>query len=294
MFILKAIQLMKKMYWFGCFGLFGTLLDYPYLSLFYLFFLLAPIELVLSLIYDLKKEEHSSKTSDLKFLFQNLGMLIGIPIIYMRCWFHLPDHHYKAKVSYRLPFDGEWLTVNGGLDKETSHSWSICNQRYAYDFYIDQEGKSYRTDGKTVSDYYCYGELVLSPADGVVVDIKDGFEDTPISENGEIQCLASDIRGNYIVIHHGEKEYTTIAHLKKGSILVKVGDYVSQGQPIARCGNSGNTSEPHIHFQLQQGKSFLFSASLPIYFDGIQETLESTDIHYLTRGQRVTNIKKNK
>lgn len=280
------------MYWLGCLGLFGTIFDYPYLLLFYLFFLLAPIEFILSLVCALKEEEGSSEARNLKFLFQNLGMLIGIPIIYMRCWFHLPDRHYKAKVSYRLPFDGEWLTVNGGLDKETSHSWRICNQRYAYDFYIEQDGKSYRFDGKTVSDYYCYGEAVLAPADGIVVDIKDGFEDTPISENGEIQCLASDIRGNYIVIYHGKKEYTTIAHLKKESILIKVGDRVSQGQRIARCGNSGNTSEPHIHFQLQQGKSFLFSASLPIYFDEIQETLTGTNIHYLTRGQRVTNIKR--
>lgn len=283
---------MKKMYWLGCLGLLGTILDYPYLLLFYLFFLLAPIEFILSLVCALKEEEDSSEARNLKFLFQNLGMLIGIPIIYMRCWFRLPDRHYKAKVSYRLPFDGEWLTVNGGLDKETSHSWRICNQRYAYDFYIEQDGKSYRFDGKTVSDYYCYGEAVLAPADGIVVDIKDDFEDTPISENGEIQCLASDIRGNYIVIYHGKKEYTTIAHLKKESILIKVGDRVSQGQRIARCGNSGNTSEPHIHFQLQQGKSFLFSASLPIYFDEIQETFTGTDIHYLTRGQRVTNIKR--
>lgn len=60
-----------------------------------------------------------------------------------------------------------------------------------------------------------------------------------------------------------------MAHLKKDSITIKVGDSVSRGQLIAKCGNTGNSTEPHLHFQLQTGQSFYSSAGLPVQFKNI-------------------------
>ena len=280
------------MYWLGLIGFLGTFLDIPALRLFYLFFLLAIVDFVLSFIIVIRTESTNGTTNDLKFLFQNIGMLIGIPVIYVRNLFFLPNIcNYKPQTLYNLPFSGCWTVANGGINRETSHSWSICNQRYAYDFFIEENGKTFQNDGKSVTDYFCYGKSILSPADGMVVEIKNLFEDTPISEGQEILCNDSDIRGNYIVIRHAKNEYSTIAHIKKDSFCVGVGDKVCRGQQIACCGNSGNTSEPHIHFQIQQGKSFLFSASLPIWFTKITNYTTSKAGSHISKEQIVENQK---
>ena len=142
-----------------------------------------------------------------------------------------------------------------------------------------------------MTDYFCYGKPVLAAADGIVIEIKNLFEDTPIPEKEEMVCHASDVRGNYIVIQHSSHEYSTIAHIKKDSFCVKVGDKVYRGRQIACCGNSGNTSEPHIHFQVQQGKSFLLSASLPIWFEKIRNCSISHNSPHISRGDIVENEK---
>lgn len=82
------------------------------------------------------------------------------------------------------------------------------NSMYAYDFIIiDEEGNSFSGSRTNPEDYYCYGKEILAPADGVVVEAKDGYPDSMILENGEANCAARDIRGNYILIRHAEREY---------------------------------------------------------------------------------------
>ena len=71
------------------------------------------------------------------------------------------------------------------------------------------------------------------------------------------------------MIQHAEKEYSLLAHLKPGSICVRTGQQVNLGEKIGECGNSGNTSEPHLHFQIQSGKSFYSSFGLPVSFSNI-------------------------
>jgi murein DD-endopeptidase MepM/ murein hydrolase activator NlpD len=74
-----------------------------------------------------------------------------------------------------------------------------------------------------------------------------------------------------------------LAHLKRGSVRVKTGDTVKRGQEIGRCGHSGNSTEPHLHFQFQSGKSFYFSNGLPVKFsrfwrrEGLQKTFIEED-----------------
>jgi len=112
---------------------------------------------------------------------------------------------------------------------------------------------------------------VVAPADGTVVALKNRHRDSRVG-GGKVYCDTWDIRGNFITIKHAEKEYSIIAHLAPNSITVKVGDTVKQGQLIAKCGNSGNSSEPHIHFQVNAGKSFYASMGLPIAFKNIKAT----------------------
>jgi len=238
---------------------------------------------------------------------QSLKQLWGMLVIPLRYGSRIPSaEHYNGEIKYSLPFRGTWAAVNGGVEKTTSHSWGIQTQRYAYDFLIlDEQGHSFSKRHMKPEDYYCYGKEILAPADGEVVEAKDKYPDSVILDNGQADCAAKDIRGNYILIRHADKEYGLLAHLKPGSIRVKLGDTVKRGQHIADCGNSGNTSEPHLHFHLQDGISSFTSAGLPIQF--VDTTVQPAPeyaafdprpLHpvfefskkYIMRGQNVSNI----
>jgi murein DD-endopeptidase MepM/ murein hydrolase activator NlpD len=201
---------------------------------------------------------------------------------------------YAQKVRYSLPFaippDGtNWYVYNGGVTAATSHSWDIVAQRYAYDFVVvDNQGKRWRTDGGSKDDYLCYGLPVLAPADGEVVAVVDGVRDAPAVGTGWIDLLTLNFPGCTITIRHAEHEYSFLAHLKPGSLLVKVGDHIKRGQTLAHCGHSGHSTEPHLHFQVQDRADFFMSAGLPIRFE-VSKVNEMTPIPstYLTRGERV-------
>lgn len=203
-------------------------------------------------------------------MYQSFAQLYGNRHTKIAFGKNLPSKdNYICKGSYILPVSGKWTVLSGGMNKELSHSWDIISQRYAYDFIIlDNEGRSFEGDAKSVQNYYCYGKEIVAPANGLVVKVSRRHEDSRV--NGKaVYCDTWDIRGNFIVIEHAEKEFSFIAHLAPRSITVNAGDIVKQGDIIAKCGNTGNTSEPHVHFQLQTGKSFYFSAGLPVIFNGI-------------------------
>jgi len=181
---------------------------------------------------------------------------------------------FVSKVEYALPFDGEWYVVNGGVTKNTSHSWEVLPQRFAYDFAIvDEEGESSHGDKKDLRSYYCYGKDILAPADGVVVLIKNNFPDCRIMGDGQADPDTPDIGGNRIIIKHSSNEYSAICHLMPESVIVQKGQRVKSGDVIAKCGNSGNTSEPHVHFQVQNTARFYSCIGLPIHFSNIQKRL---------------------
>lgn len=272
-----------KLQWLGIIGFLADIFQIEVLRLFYLFWLFALPPLFFMILAFFKH---------FPFISQNIHMLLSIPVVPLVHGFKLPDkENFDPKCHYSLPFEGEWYVANGGIDKETSHSWLMHSQRYAYDFIIvDPAEHSYTTNRKSLEDYYCYKANVLAPADGTVIKIANHYEDTPIGEIGEVGCAASDIRGNFVIIQHDKHEYSVTCHLLKGSISVKAGDTVRRGEKIALCGNSGNTSEPHIHFQLQTGKSFVYSAGLPISFTGICcDDHQPNEPCFISRESRVRN-----
>lgn len=172
---------------------------------------------------------------------------------------------YQNKTVYYLPFQSTWY-VNGGIIPETSHSWDILNQRFAYDFVMAKDGVTFVNDGTQLEDYYCFNQPILSPADGVVVKIQTNIRDYTGVGDQSIDWKVRDFRGNFVVIKHANKEFSFLAHLRKDAILVKKGTYVKAGQVIGLCGNSGHSTEPHLHFHLQNSANFWTARGLPVRF----------------------------
>jgi len=216
-----------------------------------------------------------------------VAQIVGQAIISSRR--ALPDERYVQKTRYTLPFRGEWLVYNGGITPADSHSWDVLTQRYAYDFVIaDAALRRHTSDGRALTDYFCYGQDVIAPADGEVVAVRDGVRDAPHPGSGWIDFLALDFRGNFIIIKHAEGEYSFLAHLIPGSIAVCAGQRVQRGQLIGQCGNSGHSGEPHLHFHIQDRPSFWLAAGLPVRFDAlIVDGAPQDQPRYLVRGMRV-------
>lgn len=242
----------------GVLGLPGLFLPQRFWDFMLLFFLFGFVEIF----------------SNFPVFVQSVKQICGMVYVPLKYGKGLPDKdNYRSKADYSLPFRDAWVVVNGGVTKKSSHSWGVHSQRYAYDFLIiDENGKSFDGEKTDVNSYYCYGREILAPADGIVAEVHGGERESSISKYNLPNCAAKDICGNHILIDHGDEEYSLLAHLQPEGILVKAGDSVKRGQPLARCGNSGNTSEPHLHFQLQKGKSFFCSPGLPITFTGVSAT----------------------
>ncbi len=142
-----------------------------------------------------------------------------------------------------LPFTGCYY-VSQGYNGSITHKGEW---QHALDFVIrNEKGKTFRSTGIEVSDFYCYDLPVLAPAAGYVTTLADNIDDNAV---GGVDL--ENNWGNTIVIKHADYFYSKLSHLKKGSFKVKIGDYVQKGDVLGACGNSGLSPEPHIHLQLQ-------------------------------------------
>ena len=146
-------------------------------------------------------------------------------------------------IKINLPFIGEW-SVYQEFDDEWTHKGKW---KYAYDFVIKKDDKTYKNDGLFLDDYYSFGKDIISPINGYVVALRDDLVDNFIGNVDRVNNW-----GNYIIIKSDYGYFVEISHLMQNSINVKIGDYVKIGQIIAKCGNSGYSPEPHIHIQVQK------------------------------------------
>lgn len=295
--------------WLGYLGLLGFFeFVYPPLRWFYLFCLLwlaAAVQELLGILCRRRSDtaeplrSEANTAAELK-TFQLLALLGASPlnpfgfvqslvhfggqlITYLRLKGRLPmPESYRQQTGLTLPVSGCWTVVNGGISEATSHSWEILNQRYAYDLVItDGQGRSCRGEGKRLEDYYAFNQPILAPAAGEVIRVRDGVRDYP-RPGGRIDWRTRDFRGNFVIIRHAEKEYSFLAHLKCGSVRVNVGEQVAQGQVIGLCGNSGHSTEPHLHIHLQDHPNFFLAVGLPVKFAG-----SSREARYLSAGERI-------
>jgi len=169
-------------------------------------------------------------------------------------------------VTLSPPFRGDdWLVLHGGNSFLVNNHHDYSEQRDALDLERVVNGKE-RVDNpgrKEVTSYASWGQPLYAPADGKVVKV---VNDLPDNVPGDMVVVHP--AGNHIVIDMGEGHFVLLAHLQKGSARVSVGDTVKTGQPIANVGNSGNTSQPHLHLQVQDapGTSGLGTRTWPILF----------------------------
>lgn len=191
------------------------------------------------------------------------------------------QHETATRLS--LPFSGEWTVVWGGRKRSQNYHADSDNQRYAYDFLITRDGATHAGDPALLESYFCWGQPILAPADGVVTVAIDGLPD---QVPGEMD--PSHPPGNHVVLDHGNGERSLLAHLRNGSVAVTPGEAVSRGQQLGVCGNSGNTTEPHLHFQLQQGAAFGEGHGLPAPFVDLLIDGEPVDRAEPVRGQVVS------
>ncbi len=164
-----------------------------------------------------------------------------------------------------LPFKGEWTVVWGGDTKELNYHVESEAQKNAFDIVItNDKGVSYKTDGKTNEDYYAFGKELIAPCDGEIVLVVDGIKD---NKPGELNPIY--IPGNTVIIKTAKNEYLFFAHFKQNSIKVKQGQKIKQGQLLGLCGNSGNSSEAHLHFHIQNVENMVSATGVKCYFDNL-------------------------
>jgi murein DD-endopeptidase MepM/ murein hydrolase activator NlpD len=192
-----------------------------------------------------------------------------------------------AKGNYIFPLKGVWF-VGVGPTWHGGHRWAAPEQ-FAFDIgRIGDGGMTYRGHGTTFADYYAYGADVLAAANGRVVAASDGVAEDPTAMRRPDEDLTAymtrlrdeqatrlaggtkNIAGNYVMIDHGNGEFSLSAHLQPGSVRVHVGDTVVQGQVIGRLGSSGNSTEPHLHFQICDAPDPLMCAGIPVQFTNVE------------------------
>jgi hypothetical protein len=181
-------------------------------------------------------------------------------------------------VSIAPPLRGSvWLAVNGP-SPSTGHRRAMVvvesaphiAQRFAFDYLkINDQGKSYVGDSLKNSSYLAYGQDALAVGDGVVHVVKDGIPEN-IPGSRAVPITLETVGGNHVIIDLGRGHYAFYAHLQPGSIRVKTGDRVKRGQVLGLVGNSGNSTEPHLHFHISDGTSPLGAEGIPY----VQESVE--------------------
>lgn len=168
----------------------------------------------------------------------------------------------SPKIVVRFPLNERALVGWGGDRLEANYHVIKPNERWAYDILIPPaEVKSSK-----LKDYGIYGARVTAPASGTVVSINNDEKDL-VPGSDDFQSMA----GNHIYLRLDETgTFLVLAHLKKGSIKVKEGQHVNEGEFLAQVGNSGSSSEPHLHIHHQRQDpskiSMFLAEGLPLYF----------------------------
>ncbi len=190
--------------------------------------------------------------------------------------------NYETITELELPFENEWYVVWGGRSVIQNQHFYSRKERYAMDILQVVNRTSFTGNGTQNEDYYCFGKRLNAPGDGKIIAMENNIEDNiPGALNRD------QPGGNYIIIDHLNGEVSVMAHFKKNSIIVSVGDTVEKGQEVGKAGNSGNSTEPHLHYHLQTAsESPNNGVGLPIQFTNYYE-----DDAFLEKGEPVRGKK---
>lgn len=185
-----------------------------------------------------------------------------------------------------LPFRGRWLAQNSPARRVPSHGTHLFATTYAIDF-IAVRGRrtaatwDWRTLASTepVERFFAFGQPILAPTSGTVVSVHDGEADhearrSPLvlvpyalTQAGRVRGGAGALAGNHVILEReGGGGHVALAHLRAGSMRVRAGESVAAGQEVATCGNSGNSTQPHLHIQLMDSADPFTAQGLPLSF----------------------------
>jgi murein DD-endopeptidase MepM/ murein hydrolase activator NlpD len=181
---------------------------------------------------------------------------------------------FTPKIALQLPLAGPVL-VHDGHDFYGHHrrlplldgmaqalKWDSNFMRYSYDFVMtDAQGKMYKNDGSKNEDWYGWGAPVTAPGAGKVIRVVSALPDNakgqrPPFSREQFVADPSLMWGNHVEIDHGNGEISMLAHMKSGSITLKVGDQVKRGQKIGEMGFSGDAFLVHLHYDLKNAPGF--------------------------------------
>jgi murein DD-endopeptidase MepM/ murein hydrolase activator NlpD len=186
----------------------------------------------------------------------------------------------ESAIVVAPPLRGEWIagdSVNNRPDAahrravliENGHAWLA--QRFAIDWVQYQTINGVRTTWKGPEDkndsYFCYDQPIYSVADGTVVDVADGLpENVPHSGKYTITIGADNAAGNHVVVEIAPRRFVLYAHMRTGTVRVKIGDNVNIGEILGHVGNTGSSTEPHLHMHIDDQPSFLAGNGVPYEF----------------------------
>lgn len=215
--------------------------------------------------------------------FVALGVLVACVLLVFVGARLVPERDTSVVDS---PVGGRWMGMNSPVAKVPSHGIRLYGQAYAIDL-VHEPTDAKRPifgDGpamRPAQAYPAFGEPVLAMIDGTVVRATDWRRDHRARSNalsivymmleGVVRELGGPgfILGNHVTIRGTTGEFATVAHLQQRSVSVHVGATVRAGDEIARCGNSGNSSEPHVHAQLMDRISPWTAQGIPMAFAAV-------------------------
>ncbi|WP_232818991.1 M23 family metallopeptidase [Homoserinimonas sp. OAct 916] len=185
-----------------------------------------------------------------------------------------------------LPFHGMWRVENSPARRVPSHGTAAFGSSYAIDFvHVDKNGRSAPFTWRSMvaaeppERFLGFGVPILSPVTGVVVATHNHEPDHDgrrsqlilipymLGQAKRARRGAAGLAGNHVVIAMSDRgPFVLVAHLQEGTVNVRVGDHLQAGEKIGRCGNSGNSTEPHVHVQVSDSTAWVDARGIPIVF----------------------------
>jgi len=201
-------------------------------------------------------------------------------------------HELENPKIIQFPLKGEWLAPNTPGKQIPSHGTDMLGQRYAYDFirlnwdkkgnkFFNSSALKYYLLGIPLKDCLGWGEEIYAPVDGKIIKVKDGYPERKrvnfftdmfiaLKNSFTFNPEKHDIKrvvGNYIIMELEKDVYALFAHLQNNSIKVSEGQEIKRGQILGKLGHSGNSTAPHLHFQLMDSHDLINSKGIPCAFE---------------------------
>ncbi len=224
-----------------------------------------------------------------------IGAVVGIGSLMAWASAKLPKSQartpsaFKDATLQRLPFDDEWTVFWGGETRRENHHHGIAPQNLALDVVITAPGTqtTFSGDRSKNENFYCWGKPLYAPFDGVVEISVDGIPD-----NMPGVMNAHMVSGNCVMVRSPDGAVAVLCHLVNGSVKRVKGDKVKAGDLLGLCGNSGHSSEPHLHFHVQSETGFVRGEAMRPVFQSIVVNGSPKASHSPKKGERIANAAK--